>query len=60
MFKIAEVTVTGLRTVSTFESFAAAVAHAKATFPIEVFEMDGEEAADFFTALGSVYAIQHV
>lgn len=61
MYAITEiVTPTRRHVVATFPTFAAAVAHAKATFPIVVFEIDTDhaEAADFFTSHGSVYAIQ--
>jgi hypothetical protein len=41
-----------------FPSFAEAVAYAESTYKIEVLELDGDDAADFITAAGTIFAIQ--
>lgn len=59
MYEISEMTSpTTRRTFKSFDSFAEAVAFAKANFPIVHFELDGDDAADFLTKFGTVYAIQ--
>lgn len=59
MFTISEMTSPYSRPVfKSFPSFAEAVAFAKAHFPIVHFEFDGDDAADFLTKFGTVYAIQ--
>lgn len=59
MYAITEITSPATRTVScTFPTFAEAADFAKANFPIVHFEQDGDDAADFLTKFGTLYAIE--
>ena len=62
MFGIMEIDTRGANLPRfTFSTFAEAIEFAKSKFSITVFEIDEDEenAADFITEAGTVYAIQH-
>lgn len=62
-FAIKETMSGGMRTHSTYETFAEARAYAVANFAIAFIEDDAEfpgEAADFLTTGGIVYAVERI